>query len=85
MSAGAGERTASRPNLSPPAAAYIEALNIGLLGERESKGLIRDRALLEEAERLNRSTRSDSDVPPSMPPPSQRATIPPPSWKQSRS
>jgi hypothetical protein len=64
--------------------AYIEALNIGLIGERESKGQVRDRALWEEAERLNRSVRSDSEPPPSVPPPSQRATIPPPSWKASR-
>jgi hypothetical protein len=77
----AGERASSRKNME---VAYIEALNVGLLGERESKGLIRDRALLEEAERLNRSAGSVSTVPPSLQPTSRRATIPPPSWKQSR-
>jgi len=66
------------------AASYIEALNVGLLGERESKGLIRDQALLEEAERLNRSAGSESVAPSTIPPPSGRVTIPPPSWKQSR-
>jgi hypothetical protein len=66
-------------------ASYIEALNVGLLGERESKGLVRDRALLEEAERLNRSAGSESAAPSTIPPPSGRVTIPPPSWKQSRS
>lgn len=77
MGAGAAPRRGNE-------VAYIEALNIGLLGERESKGLIRDRALLEEAERLNRSTGSESALPSTIPPPSDRATIPPPSWKQSR-
>jgi hypothetical protein len=66
-------------------ASYIEALNVGLLGERESKGLVRDRALLEEAERLNRSAGSEPAAPSTIPPPSDRVTIPPPSWKQSRS
>jgi hypothetical protein len=64
--------------------AYIEALNIGLLNEREVKGQVRDRALLEEAERLNRSSHSEEAPLETIVPPSGRATIPPPSWKQAR-
>lgn len=65
-------------------AAYIEALNIGFLRERESKGEVKDPLLLDEVDLLNEVTPSvpavDSEPPPA---PSVTTTIPPPSWKRS--
>lgn len=60
-------------------AAYIEALNEGLLQKR-SDGRIRDFRLLREAERLNRAAKNEIDEP-SEPVATARTTIPPPSWR----
>jgi hypothetical protein len=63
---------------------YIEALNVGFLRGRASKGEVRDPFLLDEIDQLNES------IPPPPSPasaplcPGDRVTttIPPPSWKR---
>jgi hypothetical protein len=62
-------------------AAYIRALNAGLLRQDRGDGQVRDKAILREAKRLFRATppkpavetESGSD-------PNERSTIPPPRW-----
>lgn len=68
-------------------AAYIEAMNTGLLRERDSKGDVRDPFLLDEIDRLNElpSPASEFAHPPEDPVDVRvhvATTIPPPSWKR---
>ena len=64
--------------------AYLEALNPGLVRQRDSQGEMRDPALLRESARLNRCLGREVVVEPVVPqPPRAATTIPPPAWKRS--